>query len=119
MPEWTTALRARLAGLKLHPEREAEIIEELSVHLDDRYDELRRDGLPPSEAQKLAVAELSDDHVLAAGLGTLKQAHTAELPALGAPKRRWLADCWQDVVYGLRRLRHQAGFTTAAVITLA
>jgi predicted permease len=119
MPEWNTPLRARLAGLKLHPAREAEIIEELSVHLDDRYEELRREGLPAAEAQRLAVGELSDDHVLAAGLGTLKQAHTAELPAFGAPKRRWLADFWQDLVYGLRRLRHQPGFTAAAIVTLA
>ena len=39
MPEWDADLRARLAGLQLTPAREAEIIEELSQHLDDRYEE--------------------------------------------------------------------------------
>ena len=33
MPEWGTEVRARLAGLRLGPVREAEIVEELSQHL--------------------------------------------------------------------------------------
>ena len=47
MPDrsWTEHLRPRLAGLRLSPVREAEIIEELSEHLDQRYEELHR--LPP------------------------------------------------------------------------
>jgi putative ABC transport system permease protein len=44
MPEWTEHLRLRLAFLRLNPAREAEIVEELSQHLDQRYDELRRGG---------------------------------------------------------------------------
>ena len=42
--DWTGALRSRLACLALNPAREAEIIEELAVHLNDRYEELRRSG---------------------------------------------------------------------------
>ena len=41
MPEWTEPLRRRLAQLHLAPPREAEIIEELSQHLEDRFRELR------------------------------------------------------------------------------
>ena len=41
MPDWTEHLRPRLAQLRLSPAREAEIIEELSQHLDQRYEELR------------------------------------------------------------------------------
>ena len=41
MPDWTEHLRPRLASLSLSPAREAEIIEELSQHLDQRYDELQ------------------------------------------------------------------------------
>jgi len=39
-PEWARELRARLSSLQLPPAREAEIIEELSQHLDDRLQEL-------------------------------------------------------------------------------
>jgi hypothetical protein len=34
MPDWTEYLRPRLAGLQLSASREAEIVEELSQHLD-------------------------------------------------------------------------------------
>ena len=37
MPEWKDEIKNRLAGLNLTPTREAEIVEELSQHLDDRY----------------------------------------------------------------------------------
>jgi hypothetical protein len=40
--EWVEQVRPRLAVLRLHPARETEIVEELSQHLDQRYDELRR-----------------------------------------------------------------------------
>ena len=36
MSEWRHELAQRLDALRLTPEREAEIIEELSQHLDDR-----------------------------------------------------------------------------------
>jgi hypothetical protein len=41
MPEWHEHLRSRLAPLRLSPAREAEIIEELAQHLDQRYEGLR------------------------------------------------------------------------------
>ena len=41
MPEWKEEIRRRLAGMRLEPTREAEIVEEISQHLDDRYEELR------------------------------------------------------------------------------
>ena len=49
MPEWADHVRARLASLSLSPTREAEIIEELSEHLDQRYEELRADGASDAE----------------------------------------------------------------------
>mgnify|MGYP003465771503 CR=1 FL=1 len=44
MPDWTHHLRQRLTHLDLDGGREAEIVEELSQHLDERYEELRRHG---------------------------------------------------------------------------
>ena len=37
MPEWAPHVRARLASIRRSPTREAEIVDELSQHLDDRY----------------------------------------------------------------------------------
>src|SRR4029077_18124433 len=39
MPDWKAEVKARLAGLGLSPTRELEIIEELSQHLQDRYEQ--------------------------------------------------------------------------------
>ena len=55
MPEWTPHIRARLAHLRLRPEREAEIIEEFSQHLEQRYEELRAGGASDTEAQRLTM----------------------------------------------------------------
>jgi len=47
MPEWKEEIRQRLASLNLQPEREAEIVEELSQHLEDRYAERLARGATP------------------------------------------------------------------------
>ena len=48
MPEWKQLVRERLQGLKLDGAREVEIVDELSQHLEDRYDALRSTGGPPT-----------------------------------------------------------------------
>ena len=60
MPGWSHDLKARLAELRLSPAREAEIIEELSQHLDDRYAELRAAGSSDAEARRMALDELNE-----------------------------------------------------------
>jgi putative ABC transport system permease protein len=54
MPSWQPDLHALLAGLRLSPVREAEIVEELSQHLDDRYAELREAGATDADAPSRA-----------------------------------------------------------------
>ena len=44
MPDWKPEILRRLAPLKLSPEREGEIAEEIAQHLDDRYEEFLADG---------------------------------------------------------------------------
>ena len=39
--EWSGEIRTRLAALALDAAREAEIVEELSQHLEEEYEELR------------------------------------------------------------------------------
>ena len=48
---WRREVRTRLAGLHLSPAREAEIVDELSEHLEDRWRELISSGAAPEEAE--------------------------------------------------------------------
>ncbi len=59
--DWRPALAARLARLTLNPAREREIIDELSQHLDDRYQELRSGGATHDDALRMALAEIDDE----------------------------------------------------------
>jgi putative ABC transport system permease protein len=119
MPDWNEYLRPRLNHLDLRAEREVEIIEELSQHLDERYDELRMSGHDEDDARRIAMDELLDPDTLAEDLEPLRQAQVKESPVPGCGRGSLLADLWADLRYSVRSLRNQAGFTAVAILTLA
>jgi len=55
MPNWNHIVREHLAVLRLPPEREIEIVEELALHLEAAYEDALADGLPEAEAEARAV----------------------------------------------------------------
>jgi len=119
MPEWREHLGPRLAELRLGPEREAEIIEELSLHLDQRYEELRAGGATEGEARRLVLKELREPDDVTRQMRSLRQAHIPPRITPGVPARRLLAGLSQDLRYAARTLWKQPAFSTVAALTLA
>src|SRR4029453_3321606 len=60
MPDWKSLVSCRLQHLWLDGEVDADIVEELTAHLKDRYDELRGEGLSDREAVEATLNEMSD-----------------------------------------------------------
>jgi hypothetical protein len=97
MPDWKEQLRPRLSSLTLRPAREAEIVEELSQHLDQRYDELRRVGMGDADARRLALEELLDADAWVDHMGSLRQAQSTPPVNPGAHGGSLVDDLLQDL----------------------
>ena len=119
MPDWRHDVRARLSSLRLSATREAEIVDELAQHLDDRFRELLAGGTPEEEATRLALAEFRKGNLLARYMAPLRQAQTPASITPGAPTTRLVGDLWQDLRYTIRTFQKQPGFASAVVLMLA
>ena len=117
MREWKSEVRERLRGLDLPPEREAEIVEELSQHLEDRHQELVSGGVADGTAFETALGELSE-HELVKELRRTEAAYTDPVPMGSGGGNGFFNSLKQDVRYAVRSLRSTPGFTTVAILSL-
>ena len=115
MPDWRLDIASRLGSLRLDPAREAEIIDELSQHLDQRYDELLFEGATADEAFRTAISELLDAQALATAMRPLRQARVAPRE----PRDPRLVRLTADLRVSIRTLFRHRAFTIAAVLTFA
>ncbi|MDO8678222.1 MAG: ABC transporter permease [Acidobacteriota bacterium] len=89
---WEQEVRTRLSELQLSPSREAEIVDELSQHLDDHWRELIAGGTPPDEATGLTLAQFRSGNILAQYMAPLRQSHVPPSITPAAPTGRSASD---------------------------
>src|SRR6476469_5432388 len=117
--DWRAEIAERLTSLRLAPDEEADLADELSQHLEDRFRELRIRGMSDTEARRLVLEELDGEGSLASKLQDVVRRGT--VPAtLGTPVRgSLLAQLRQDARYAMRTMQRTPGFTAVVVLTLA
>jgi predicted permease len=122
MRDWRACVRRLVSRAKLDSVTEAEVVEELVQHLEDRYNDLLASGLPEQDAEQAVLAELRDAEQFRDALRARRQSTTGV--ALGhqpEPKRRWsmFANIGHDLAIAIRMIRSKPGYSAMVIAMLA
>jgi len=115
MPEthdWRADVRARVASTRLHPQDEADIVEEVAQHLETQFAELAPQ-IGAAAARERLLAELRDHAFDEAALHRRRRARPSRA-------RVWTSSSiLRDVRYAARSLRRSPVTVAAGVVALA
>ncbi len=118
MPDWRKEIARRLFSLNLESAREFEIVEELSQHLEDRYQELISGDVTEEDARRAVLRELNDGEMFAQERPRVVREARREPAGHGSGGRGFVASLGQDLHYALRQFQRNPGFALVAILTL-
>jgi predicted permease len=120
MPDWKTIVQERIASLRLEGASEADLVEELARHLEDRYNELCNTGATHEDAFEATLSELKDMYPFRTNSTRARQLPLRESIPVGDPSsRNLLSDFARDLRYAGRTLRKNPVLVATVVLTLA
>jgi len=110
--DWRAMVRDRLRAAKLHPQDEAELVEEMAQHLEEQFRDLAASVGAEAAHERLA-AQLRDQSLDEAVARRRRRAAPSRARAWSS------ASIWRDVRYGFRSLRRSPGVLAAGTAALA
>jgi predicted permease len=112
MHDWRAEIRARLSSARLHPQDEAEMVEEMGQHLEEQFAELAP-KIGATAAREQLLAPLHDR-----GFGDAATRRRRRARPTGA--HTWSStSLWRDVRYACRSLLRSPGTMVAGTLALA
>src|SRR4029434_6796336 len=120
MHDWKSLVQERIAALGLEAAAQTNLAEEVALHLEDSYRELRSGGATEEEAYRSAISELNDMYPLREELERIERVakHDAVPPGDGR-RASFLEDLSRDLRYALRTVRTSPTFVLFVVVTLS
>ena len=106
LDDWLYTIPLRLRSLFRRETVDQELDEELRNHVERETEDNVARGMSPSEARRAALI----------ALGGLEQRKQQCRETRGV---HWIHDLGQDLLYGLRKMRRDPGFTIAALLIVA
>ena len=97
MPDWKQEVSKHLADLRIEPAREPAIIEELSRHLEERYEELLKSGSSKPDARQKVLDELGGGEFAVTLPRAERSYRQSAAPVKGLRSRILLADFLRDL----------------------
>jgi putative ABC transport system permease protein len=117
MHDWKNEIREALSQLALPPLREADIVEELGQHLEDRYEDLLLQGYTEDEAVQKTLSEFRQSEMIR-DLRGLERTYSEPVALGQEPRSGQTAGLWDDLRYAFRTLLRQPGLTLIVIVTM-